>query len=443
MLEKLGSTIRGVVDKLTRRGYIDRDVLDEVSKDIQRELLASDVNVKLVFTLTQAIKDRSLNEKPPAGATQREHVVRVVYDELVKFLGAEAKPLPLKKTKVLLVGLFGSGKTTTAGKLARYYQKKGLRPALVACDTMRPAAYEQLAQIGKSLGVPVFGDPSEKESSKVLRAALQQVSKYDVVIVDSSGRDALNEEMIGEVKLLNSILQPDERLLVIPADLGQQAGPQATAFRDAVGVTGVIVTKMDGTAKGGGALSACAATEAPVRLVGVGERLDALEEYDAKRFVSRLIGFGDIEGLLEKVKEVKIDEKQAAKIATGEFTLEEFYNQMKQVKGAGSLTQIAEMIPGLGKLIGTKIPKDALEQQEQKMEKFGHIIRSMTPAEKKDVDVIDASRVRRIANGAGVQEADVRELLKTYEQSRKMMRALGKGGDKKMRGMMKNLGLNM
>ncbi|QQG39962.1 MAG: signal recognition particle protein [Candidatus Aenigmatarchaeota archaeon] len=442
MLEKLGSALKGVMDKLLKKGYVDADVLDEVAKDIQRSLLASDVEVKLVFELTKTIKDRSLKEKPPAGVTQREHVVRVVYDELVSFLGKEAKPLPVQRTKILLVGLFGSGKTTTAGKLAKYYQRKGLRPVLVACDTFRPAAYEQLVQIGSTLGVPVIGEPGEKDSSKVLQNALKQTSKYDVVIVDSSGRDALDGEMINEVKKLNAILAAEERLMVIPADLGQQAGPQARAFRDALGITGVIVTKMDGTAKGGGALSACAATGAPVRLIGVGEKLDALEEYDPKRFVSRLIGFGDLEGLLERAKEMKIDEAQAQKLVTGEFTLDEFYNQIKQVKGAGSLAQMAEMIPGIGKLIGTKIPKEELERQEARMERFGHIIGSMTPQEKKTPEVLNASRIKRIAAGSGSSEQDVRELLKMFEQSRKMMKTMGKGG-KQMKALMKQFGMKM
>lgn len=432
------------MDKLTRKGYVDKELLDEVAKDIQRSLLASDVNVKLVFQLTQTIKDRALKEKPPAGMTQREHVVKVVYDELVRFLGTDAKPLPVKKTRILLVGLFGSGKTTTAGKLARYYQRKGLKPVLVACDTFRPAAYEQLVQIGKALGVPVVGNPAEKDSTRVLKEALAQVERYDVVIVDSSGRDALDENMIEEVKKLNALLNAEERLMVIPADLGQQAGPQAEAFQKALGVTGVIVTKMDGTAKGGGALSACAATGAPVRLIGVGEKLDALEEYDPKRFVSRLIGFGDVEGLLEKVKEVQVDEKQAEKLASGEFTLEEFYSQMKSVRGAGSLTQMVEMIPGLGKLVGTKIPKEALEQQEQKMGRFGHIMGSMTPEERKSPGLLNSSRIRRIAKGSCTSEQEVRELLKMYEQSKKMMKMMGGGkGSRQMKTLMKNFGLNM
>ena len=443
MLEKLGSALKGVMDKLTKKGYVDAALLDEVTKDIQRSLLSSDVNVKLVFSLTQKIKERALKEKPPAGVTQREHVVRVVYDELVAFLGKEAKPLPVKKTKIILVGLFGSGKTTTAGKLARYYQKKGLKPVLVACDTFRPAAYEQLTQIGVQLGVPVIGNPKEKDSSKVLKEALKSTDKYDVVIVDSSGRDALDTDMISEAKSLNSILGSEERLMVIPADLGQQAGPQAEAFKNAIGITGVVVTKMDGTAKGGGALSACAATGAPVRLIGVGEKMDALEEYDPQRFVSRLIGFGDIQGLLEKAKDVKIDEADAAKLVSGDFTLEEFYKQMKQVKGMGSLTQMAEMIPGLGKLIGTKIPKEDLEKQEKKMERFGHVMGSMTPEERKDPDLLDSSRIRRIAKGSGASEQDVRELLKMYEQSKKMMKAMGGKGNRQMKQIMKQFGMNM
>ena len=424
VLDKLGSALKETMRKIARRGFVDRELLEEMGRDIQRALLQSDVNVKLVFKLTKRIKERAFNEKPPSGLTQKEHVINIVYEELVKFLGGktdfEAKP-----SRILLMGLFGSGKTTTCGKLAKFYQKRGFKVCLVACDTYRPAAYEQLMQIGEQIKVPVFGNPEEKDSSRVMKEALKKAEKYDVVIVDSSGRDALNPEMIEEIKNLNEILKPDERILVIPADLGQKAEEQSNAFQDAVGITGVIITKLDGTAKGGGALSACAATGAKVKFIGTGEKLDALELFDAERFISQLIGFGDLKTLVEKAKEVGA-EKTAEKIVSGKFTLEEFYEQIEQLQGMGSLSQITKMIPGFSKL-GKKLPANFLDVQEEKMKKFRFIIDSMTPEERRNPDIITGSRVARIAKGSGCKESEVKELLKMYKQSRKMMKIIKPG----------------
>lgn len=433
VLDKLGEALKSTLRKLAGRGFVDKEVLEEMNRDIQRALLQSDVNVKLVFDLTNRIKERAFKEKPPKGLTQREHVINIVYGELVNFLGGRVE-IEAKPSKVLLVGLFGSGKTTTAGKLALFYKKKGLKPCLIACDTYRPAAYEQLQQIGKQIDVPVFGDPKEKNSSKVLKEVLLKAKKYDVKIVDSSGRDALNKDMIEEVKRLNRILEPDEKLLVVPADLGQQAERQAKSFQEALGITGVIVTKMDGTAKGGGALSSCAATGAKVKFIGVGEKLDALEKFDPERFISRLIGFGDLKTLIEKAKEVGAEET-AKKIVSGKFSLDEFYEQIEKVQGMGSLSQIVGMIPGLSGL-KSKIPKEYMDVQEEKLKRFRYIMDSMTPEERKDPTIINGSRVKRIAKGSGCKESEVRELLKLYKQSKKVMKMV-KPGRRGMKGLLK------
>ncbi|MCD6477910.1 MAG: signal recognition particle protein [Candidatus Aenigmarchaeota archaeon] len=428
VLEKLGSALKETLRKITRKGFVDKELLEEMSRDIQRALLQSDVNVKLVFDLTQRIKKRSLSEKPPTGLTQKEHVINIIYEELVKFLGGKRSEIPLKPIRILLVGLFGSGKTTTVGKLALFYKKRGLKTCMIACDTFRPAAYEQLIQIGKQIGVPVFGNPEEKDSSKVLREALKKAEKYDVKIVDSSGRDALNDEMIEEIKKLNEILNPEERILVVPADLGQQAENQAKRFQEALNITGIIITKMDGTAKGGGALTSCAATGAPVKFIGTGEKLDALEKFDPERFISRLIGFGDLKTLLEKAKEAGVDET-AKKIVSGKYTLEEFYEQIEKVQKMGPLSQVANMIPGFSKIKALgKVPD--MSVQEEKLKHFKFIIDSMTPEEKQEPSIIDGSRVRRIAKGSGCSESEVRELLKLYKQSKKVMKMIkpGKGG---------------
>ncbi|MCD6368006.1 MAG: signal recognition particle protein [Candidatus Aenigmarchaeota archaeon] len=433
VLEKLGEALKNTLRKLAGKGFVDKEVLEEVTRDIQRALLQSDVNVKLVFELTNKIKKRALEEKPPKGLTQREHIINVVYEELVNFLGGKAS-IVVKPSKILLMGLFGSGKTTTAGKLALFYKKKGLKPCLIACDTFRPAAYEQLQQIGEQIGVPVFGDPNESNSSKVLEDSLKKAREYDVIIVDSSGRDALNEEMIDEIKSLNRILEPDEKLLVVPADLGQQAERQAKRFQEVLGITGVIITKMDGTAKGGGALSSCAATGAKVKFIGTGEKMDALELFDPERFISRLIGFGDLKTLLEKAKEVGAEET-AKKIISGKYTLEEFYEQIEKIQGMGSFSQILSMIPGLSSLKG-RLPKDYMNLQEEKLKKFKYIMDSMTPEEKRNPDIINSSRIKRIANGSGCEESEVRELLKLYKQSKKAMKMI-KPGKRGLSGLLK------
>lgn len=437
VLEKLGSALKETMRKIAGKGFVDKEILEEMRRDIQRALLQSDVNVRLVFSLTEKINDRAFNEKPPPGLTQKEHVINIVYEELVAFLGGKASEAEVKPARILLMGLFGSGKTTTCGKLALFYKKKGLKPCLLACDTYRPAAYEQLVQIGEQIGVPVFGNPKEKDSSAVMKQVLEKTVKYDVVIADSSGRDALNPEMIKEIEKLNKILRSDERVLVIPADLGQKAEEQSKSFQEAVDITSVIITKMDGTAKGGGALSACSTTGAKVKFIGTGEKLEALERFDAERFISRLIGFGDLKTLVEKAKEVGA-EKTAEKIVSGKFTLEDFYDQIKQLQGMGSLSQITKMIPGFSKL-GKKLPSNFMDIQEEKMKRFRFIIDSMTPEEKREPDKITGSRISRIAKGSGCKESEVRELLKLYKQSRKMMKMMKPG----RRGMnfMKQLGI--
>jgi signal recognition particle subunit SRP54 len=388
--------------------------------------LQADADVDMVMEMTERIKERALEEKPKPGLTTREHVLNIVYEELVRFLGKEKNTIELRKQNILLVGLFGCGKTTTAGKLAKFFQTRGLKTALVGCDVIRPAAAQQLEQIAKKAGVPVYIDPGAKDARKIAKTALERFKGKDVLIIDSSGRNALDKDMIEEIKNLDSIIQPDQRLLVIPADLGQQARAQAEAMQKAIDVTGIILTRLDGTAKGGGALAACAATGAPVLFIGTGEKLDDLEEYDPTRFVSNLIGLGDLQGLLAKAKEVGAEEKAKKIIAEG-LTLETFYEQLEAMQKMAPLEQLVEMIPGFGKI---KLPAGYLQVQEEKMRKWKYIIDSMTRTERKNPTMIDASRIARIARGSGTDEAEVRELLKNYNQVRKLMR-MTKGGLKR------------
>ena len=437
VLNRLGEGLKEAIRKIMRAGYIDKAVLDELVKDIQRSLIAGDVNVQLVFELTNKIRDRAINEKPAPGMTAKEHVIKVVYEELVKFVG-KGVPLPLKPTKILLCGLFGSGKTTTAGKIAKFYINRGLKPGLICCDVIRPAAFEQLQQLAAQLHVPFFGIKGENDASTVLREGLEIMGKKaDVIIIDSSGRDALDQDMIRELISLNDIAKPEERILVIPADLGQAAKEQTEAFQNAIKITGVIITKMDGTAKAGGALTACAVAHAPVRAIGIGEKIDAFEEFNPERFISRLIGFGDLQSLLEKAKEAMEPEK-AKKIVDhfmkGKFTLEDMYEQITSMQKMGPLGNIMGMIPGFGMALPKGID---LSKQEEKIKRWGYAIQSMTRQERMEPEIINSERIRRISRGSGVPECEIRELLKTYEQTKRLMKTVSGGGMK--RGMLAQL----
>ncbi len=438
VLDKLGDSLKNTLQKITKSVFVDEKLINELVKDIQRALLQSDTNVKLVFELTSKIKERA-KEKSPTGITQREYLVKIVYEELTNFLGKEAYEIKVEKkpTKIMMVGLFGSGKTTTTGKLAKYYKKRGFKVAVMATDTWRPAAYDQLKMLAESVGVDFLGIKGEKDPVSIYAAFEDKLPGYDVVIVDTAGRDALSDELIDELTQIHNAVQADEKLLVISADIGQAAQKQAQAFHDTCGVTGVVVTKLEGTAKGGGALSACAVTDAKISFIGIGEKVEDLEVFHPERFVGRLLGMGDIETLLEKAKEV-ISEESAAdmqeKFLKGDFNLVDLYEQMSAMKKMGSFGKIMEMIPGMGQL---KMPKDMLNVQEEKLGKWKFAMDSMTQQELEEPDVINAERIDRIASGSGLGVGQIRELLKQYRQSKKMMKMFK--GEKDMNKMMKKM----
>ncbi|MBD3318860.1 signal recognition particle protein [Candidatus Woesearchaeota archaeon] len=430
VLDKLGSSLKNTLQKIAKSIFVDEKLLNELIKDIQRALLQSDVNVKLVLALTQRIKERAQKEEV-TGLTKKEQLINIVYEELVAFLGGEKQDIPIDSKQpftIMLVGLFGSGKTTTAGKLARYYMKRGKKVALVGLDVHRPAAMDQLKQVAEQIKAPYFINKESKDPVAIYNEINDELQKFDLVIVDTAGRDALSEDLIEEIGNVNQTIVPDERLLVISADIGQAAQKQAQAFHDSCQVTGVIVTKMDGTAKGGGALTACAVTDTPIKFIGVGEKVDDLESFNPKGFVGRLLGMGDLEALLEKA-EVAISKEDAKdlekKLLKGEFNLLDLYSQMEAMNKMGSLGKIMEMIPGMGQL---KLPKDALKVQEGKLKTWKHAMNSMTKEELEDPLILDGSRVDRISQGSGVSVLDVRELLKQYKQSKKMLKML-KGGN--------------
>lgn len=434
-MEKLGQSLKNVLKKIARAPLIDEKLINELVKDIQRALLHADVNVNLVFELSTNIKERALAKDTPKGISYRDYLVRIVYEELVKFLGGEIKGIKigkLKPFKIMLVGLFGNGKTTSASKLAKYYTKRGYKVGLVGLDVHRPAAMKQLKQLGENIDVSVFVDENEKNASKIWKKYEPKFSGYDIIIVDTAGRDALSEELVKEIENLNKIVSPHERLLVLSADLGQTAEKQAKQFHESCNITGIMATKMDGTAKAGGALSACSVTGAPIKFIGVGEKVEDIEEFNPERFVGRILGMGDIKSLLEKAKEVMSEEDAqdlGKKFLKGDFNFLDLYEQMSAMKKMGPLSKVMEMIPGMSKL---ELPKELLEVQEDKLKKWKHIMQSMSKKELEDPDLMfNRKRIERVAKGSGVNSSEVRALLKQYRQSKKMMKMM-KGNPEKL-----------
>ena len=435
VLDKLGNSLKESLKKVAGSLFYDDSLINNLVKDIQRALLQADVNVKLVFELSNNIKKRA-KEETPKGVDKKAFLVNIVYEELVDFLGKEKEEINLKSkpSKIMLVGLFGNGKTTTAGKLAKYYSNRGKKVALVGLDVHRPAAMKQLKQIGDSINVKSFIDLEEKKPEKIYKKFKNELEHFDLIIFDTSGRDALSEDLVREIETLNREIKPDENLLVISADLGQTAETQAKQFHESCKITGVIATKMDGTAKAGGALSACAVTGAKIKFIGVGEKADDLEEFNPKGFVSRMLGMGDLESLLEKAQ-LSIDPSQAEdlqeKFMSGNFNLKDMMEQMGAMKKMGPLSKVMDMIPGMGKV---KLPKELINVQEDKMKKWEYAMNSMTKKELEDPELLfDRSRIERISKGSGTTAKDIRDLLKQWKQTKKMMKKMGGNPEKLMK----------
>ncbi|MGA2767595.1 MAG: signal recognition particle protein Srp54 [Candidatus Bathyarchaeia archaeon] len=424
-LDHLGSSLYEALRKVFRASVVDEATVKELVHDVQKALLQADVNVKLVLDISKRIEERALKEKVPPGISRREHVIKVVYEELTRFLGDKPTPIkmePGKRRIIMLVGIQGSGKTTAAAKLARYFQKRGLKPAVICADTFRPGAYAQLQQLVSRINVPLYGNLKTKDPIKVVTEGLNQFSEKDVVIVDTSGRHKEEQELIKEMKMLERSIKPDEVMLVIDGTIGQQALVQAKAFNEATPIGSILVTKLDGSARGGGALSAVAATGAPIKFIGTGEKTEDVEAFVPSRFVGRLLGMGDLETLLDKVREAEITvpEKKAKAILSGKFTLTDMYEQFEAMKGMGTFKKLMNLIPGMS----YKIPDEMLNTAEGRLEKWRVMIQSMTPAEKDNPKIFNASRMKRVARGSGTSEKEVKELLKQYVMMRRMLKTM-------------------
>jgi signal recognition particle subunit SRP54 len=413
-----------LIEKIRGVEYIDDATLQELSKEIQRTLLKADVPLDLVKTFTENAVRRIREEKPPAGIPPRGYLIYILYDELVKLLGSE-QPVEFKPTKkphvILLLGVEGSGKTTTAAKLAKYLIKRGYKVGLVETDTIRPAAFDQLRQLAEKIGVPFYGERDGRDAVEIAKRGVQNFKNLDVVIVDTAGRHRNEEALLHEVKAIHDAVKPDEVMLVIDATVGKLAAAQAEAFMKYLPIHSVVITKMDSTARGGGALAAVAKTGARVKLIGVGEDVDELELFNPKKFVARVLGMGDLDALVEKIKAVFEEEEVLQEIESGKLDLLTFKKQIDGLLKLGPLSKVFQLLPGG---MAAKISEEQIELSQKNLKKWKAILSSMTTEELKNPEILNASRIRRIALGAGVTPKDVKEMLTVYENLKKMSKTL-------------------
>ncbi len=432
MFDKLTDKLTGAFQKLTGRGKISEADLKASLREVRLALLEADVNYNVVKDFLKSVEERSLGAEVMTSLTPGQQVIKIVYEELRDLMGSEAAALDLggrPPVPVMLVGLQGSGKTTTAAKLARHLKKEGQRPYLVPADVNRPAAITQLTRLAAELDVPVYPSSTDMNPVDIAAKAMTAASEAgaNVVLIDTAGRLTIDEELMDELSRIKSVTGAREILLVADAMTGQEAVNIAVGFDGRIGLSGVILSKMEGDARGGAAMSIKAVVKKPLKFVGTGEKLDALDVFHPNRAASTILGMGDIESLIDKAREA-VDEKEARELAKkmqkGEFTLEDFQNQIRQIKSMGSIESIMGMIPGLGKLKKLKEAKP----DERELKKIEAIIGSMTIQERKNHLIIDGSRRKRIAAGSGTTVTDVNQLLKNFSETKKMMQKLTKGG---------------
>ncbi|PSQ66813.1 MAG: signal recognition particle protein [Halobacteriales archaeon SW_9_67_24] len=444
VLDDLGSSLRGTLDRLQGKTRLDEADIEEVVREIQRSLIQADVEIDLVMELSESIEQRALEEEPPGGTTARDFVLRIVYEEMVDLVG-ESTDLPLESQTILLAGLQGSGKTTTAAKMAWWFSKKGLRPAVIQTDTFRPGAYDQAKEMAERAEVTFYGDPDAEDPVKIAREGLAATEEADVHIVDTAGRHALEEGLIDEIREIDAVVEPDRSLLVMDAALGQGAKDQARRFEEAIGIDGVAITKLDGTAKGGGALTAVNETGSSIAFLGTGETVQDVERFEPNGFISRLLGMGDLKQLAERVERAMADtdtdedDWDPEQILEGQFTLKDMRHQMDAMNKMGPLDQVLDMIPGLGGGIKDQLPDDAMDVTQDRMRSFDVVMDSMTEDELESPRSVGASQVRRIARGSGQPEERVQELLEQHRMMERTLKQFQGMGDADMQRMMKRM----
>ena len=440
MLDNLKSSLRAAIKKIVNSSGIDEELIKELSKDIQRSLLQSDVNVKMVFEITKNIENRSLNETPPPGLSRKDHIVKILYDELAKLLGNETEFhfQSGKVNKVLMLGIQGSGKTTVTSKLAKFLTKQGYRVAVIGADTFRPGALIQLKTMCEKSDVEVYGENGNENPSEIVKNGLKHFQKtnLDIILIDTAGRHKQEKDLLDEMKQINKTADPDLALLVIDGTIGQQCFNQAEAFHKTIPVGGVIISKLDSSAKGGGALAASAATGAQIMYIGTGERIDDLEKFSPTRFVGRLLGMGDIQAVLDLAKRLENegDDVRMKRISSGKMNMDDFFYQLEEVTKVGSLKGLLDNMPGMSGMV----KEDQVDQMEGRVSKWRYIIQSMNKDEKNNPDLLNSSRIKRIARGSGWPEGEVKELLKNYKNSKNLMKA-SKG--RQMQGTLRKMGL--
>jgi len=426
-LEKLGSSLHNSIRKLVGKPVIDEAAIEEYLRDIQRALLQADVNVNIVLEMSERIR-KGAKKELPSGVSRRDHVIRLTYEEIVKILGGDrSRSLEIKPGRSniwMLIGIQGSGKTTTIAKLATELVKRGLKVGVVCADTYRPGALAQLTQMTENIGVRTYGEEGEQKAVEVAKRGTSFFVKegVDVILLDTAGRHKDEEKLLAEMKEMTEHANPDRIIMVVDGTIGQQAAVQAEKFHATTNIGGIIVSKLDSSARGGGALSAVAATGAPILYIGTGEKTVDLESFDPSRFVSRLLGMGDISGLVAKVREAEtpVSKKQLKAIISGKLTLVDVYEQLESMQRLGPLGKVLSMLPGMG----YNVPKDQLEIVETKMKRWRYVIDSMTEEEKENPKILNSKRIRRISRGSGATDKDVRELVQQYTMMRKMMRTL-------------------
>ncbi|KAG2478752.1 MAG: Signal recognition particle 54 kDa protein [Nitrosopumilales archaeon] len=440
MLDNLKTNLRAAIKKIVSSSGVDEELIKELSKDVQRALLQSDVNVRLVLEITKKLEERSLNETPPPGLSRKDHIIKILYDELARLLGNETEFSfkPGRMNKVLLLGIQGSGKTTITAKLAKFLIKQGYKAAVIGADAFRPGALVQLKTMCEKANVEVYGEENNKDSSQIVKNGLKHYenSNLDIVLIDTAGRHKEEKDLLDEMKQINKVADPDLALLVIDGTIGQQCFNQADAFHKIVQVGGIIITKLDSSAKGGGAIAASAATGAQIMYIGTGERIDDLEQFSPTRFVGRILGMGDVRAVLDLAKrlESEADDVRLKRISSGKMNMEDFFYQLEEVSKVGSLRGFLDNMPGLSGMV----KDEQLDQMEGRIEKWRYIIQSMTNKEKADPDLLNSSRIKRIARGSGWPEHEVKELVKNYKNSKNMMKA-SKG--RQMQGVLRRMGL--
>ena len=440
MFDRLKNNLGDAIKKIVRSSGVDKDLIKALAKDVQKALLEAGVDVRLVSEISDRLQERAINETPPPGLSRKNHIIKILYDELAKMMGTESDFdfAPGVQNKLVLLGIQGSGKTTTAAKLARLLTGQGYKVGVIGADTYRPGALVQLRTMCERSNVEVYGEENSKDSPGIVGNGLRHFGRQqlDIIIIDTAGRHKEEKEMLEEMDRISGAAKPDLALLVIDGTIGMQCFRQAEAFHKVVPVGGIIVTKLDSSSKGGGALAASAATGAKIMYIGTGERIDDLEKFSPTRFVGRLLGMGDVKAVLDMAKRLESegDEVRMKRLASGKMNMDDFFYQLEQIPRMGSLQGLVERMPGFSGLA----KGDQVEKMEERISKWRYIIQSMNQDEKADPDLIKSSRIRRIARGSGWPEGDVKELLKNYARSKKMIKSY-KG--RQTRNMLKQMGL--